>query len=369
MRCDEQGSVRQVAATLAHVNFGQWQIVLEADIRRVDCRRCGQVRSEWVSWARPGSRMTRDFEDMVSWLAARMSKTAVAAFMGTAWRTVDAIVKRRVDEHLDTDRLDKLYRIGVDEIAYKKGRKFLTVVADHDTGRLVWAGEGRSQAVLGEFFDLLDPQHREQITAVSMDMGRVYREGVRAHLPHATICFDPFHVIKWAGETVNNAYLAANPNAATLGVEGLTPSQAWRRVRHSLRVGREKLDLTGQAIIEQIRKKHPRLHKVWQFKEDLRDLYTIDPDSAALYLHRWIKRALRTGINGLVLLARRIRRNLDGIIAAVHLGLSNSLVEGINSGIRLIQRRAHGYANLDNLLNMIYLCHGGIPLRTPTGTS
>jgi len=76
-----------------------------------------------------------------------------------------------------------------------------------------------------------------------------------------------------------------------------------------------------------------------------------------------VSAATRSKINAFVTLARRIRHNFDGIIAAVQHGLSNSLVEGINAGIRLIQRRAHGYANLDNLIEMIYLCHGGVRTR------
>jgi transposase len=353
-----------------HVNLGRWKVLIEGDIRRVKCRGCRQARAEWVPWARPRSRFTRDFEDLAAWQAARMSKTAVATLMGTSWRSVTLIVDRLVEMHLDEDRLDKLYRIGVDEISYRKGRKFLTVIANHDTGTVVWMGEGRSQTVVGEFFDQLGPERRQQITAVSMDMSTIYRDAVRTHLPGATICFDPFHVIKWAGEALNATYNAANPRAAELNLDDLNPSQAWRRVRHCLRVGQESLDSTGQAIMEQLRKRYPRLHRAWQLKEQLRDLYrSVDPGNAPTHLKKWITRALRSNINSFVALARRIRRNFTGIIAAVQLGLSNSLVEGTNAGIRLIQARAHGYAKLDNLITMIYLCQGGIPLRIPTETS
>jgi transposase len=346
------------------------KVTIEADIRRIDCRGCGQVRSEWLPWARPGSRVTRDFEDMAGWLATHMPKTAVAKMMATAWRTVNAIVTRMVGQHLNTDRLDGIYRIGIDEISYKKGRKFLTIVADHDTGHVIWVREGRSQAILGEFYDLLGPQRRERIQAVSMDMGRIYRDATRHHLPAAAICLDPFHVIVWAGDALNATFLAANPKASELGVEGLTPAQAWRKVRAALRAAAENLDPTGKKILNQLRIRYPRLHRAWQMKEALRNLYrTVPADKAAAYLKRWITRGLRSNINAFVALARRIRRNFDGIITAIHHGLSNSLVEGINAGIRVIQRRAYGYANLENLITMIYLCRGGTPLTPPTGTS
>jgi transposase len=104
------------------VDFGRYQVLIEAEIRRVDCRRCERVRTEWMPWARPGARHTRDFEDLAGWLVKRMSKAGVAMLLRTTWHTVDTLVRRLVGEHLDSDRLDGLYRIGVDEIAYRKGR-------------------------------------------------------------------------------------------------------------------------------------------------------------------------------------------------------------------------------------------------------
>jgi len=102
-------------------------------------------------------------------------------------------------------------------------------------------------------------------------------------------------------------------------------------------------------------------------KEQLRDLYrSTTPDQAADYLNGWCDQAASSGLDAFTTLARRIGHNFDGIIAAIQLGLSNSLTEGLNAGIRLIQRRAHGYTNLDNLIEMIYLCHGGVPTRLPT---
>jgi transposase len=120
-----------------HLDFGACQVWLEADIHRVDCRACGRVRTEQVPWARPGARHTSDFENLVAWLAQRMDKSSIARLMRCSWEAVDAIVCRVVTDHIDDTRLDNLYRIGVDEISYTRGRKFLTIVADHDTGHVI----------------------------------------------------------------------------------------------------------------------------------------------------------------------------------------------------------------------------------------
>lgn len=354
-----------------HVDLGRWKVYIQARIRRVDCGGCGQVRTEWMPFARPGARHTRDFEDLAGWLTKRMSKAAVAALLRTTWATVDAITERLVTAHLDGERhgerLDGLCRIGVDEIAYRRGRKFLTLVTDHDTGRVVWIGEGRSGAVLTRFYDLLGEDRRARIEAVTMDMTRIYREPTLAQLPNAAVCFDPFHVIKWAGEAVELAY-QATPRP-TWNVAGLSPKQTWQKVRVTLRQPCERLDPTGWAIIGKLRTHHRRLWRAWNLKERLRDLYrTVPGDHAASYLTRWITAASHAASNAMKTLARRVRRNYHGILNAIHHGLSNSLTEGLNAGIRLIQRRAHGYASLDNLIEMIYLCHGGISTPLPTET-
>ena len=109
-----------------------------------------------VPWARHGVGHTRDFDDTVAWLATQCSKTAVVELMRIAWRTVGAIVARvSADIDARVDRLAGLRRIGIDEISYKRGHRYLTVVVDHDSGALVWAAPGRDEATLRRFFDAL----------------------------------------------------------------------------------------------------------------------------------------------------------------------------------------------------------------------
>jgi transposase len=232
----------------------------------------------------------------------------------------------------------------------------------------VWIGEGRSGTLLTTFFDQLGPERCAQIEAITMDMTRIWRGPVLKYLPNAAICFDPFHVIKWAGDALDLVY-QATPRPTTLSIGELTPKQTWQKVRATLRQPAEHLDPTGWALLRKLRRHQPRLHRAWQLKEQLRDLYrSVHPADAHTYLTRWTTTASRAASNAFNILARRIRHNQHGIINAIHHGLSNSLTEGLNAGIRLIQRRAHGYANLNNLTTMIYLCHGGIPTPLPTET-
>ena len=134
------------------MDAGTMRVYLEAEAPRVACPRHGVVVAA-VPWARPGSRFTTTFEDRAAWLCAAMTGTKTAELLRTTWRSVQGIVERVVAELAGkTGRLAGLSRIGIDEISYRKGRRFLMIVVDHDSGRLVWAAEGRSQATVRAFF-------------------------------------------------------------------------------------------------------------------------------------------------------------------------------------------------------------------------
>ena len=193
-----------------HLDLGGSKLWLEAEIRRLDCRRCGRVRTELVEWARPGARLSRDFEDVVAWLAQRTDKTTITRLLRTSWETVAAIVVRVVAEHVDGSRLEGIYRIGVDEVSYRKHARFLTVVADHDRdGAVVWAGEGRDAATLERFYDELGTERCAALQAVSLDLGRAYWAATNRRAPQARQCVDPFHLVQLANAAVDKARLWA----------------------------------------------------------------------------------------------------------------------------------------------------------------
>ena len=130
------------------MDLGTTKVFLEAAAPRVRCHDHG-VTVAAVPWARHGAGHTRDFDDLAAWFAVRTSKSAVMELLRVAWRTVGSIVTRvNADIDATVDRLDGLRRIGIDEISYKRGHRYLIVVVDHDRGRLVWAGPGRNDTAL-----------------------------------------------------------------------------------------------------------------------------------------------------------------------------------------------------------------------------
>jgi transposase len=342
-----------------HLDLGANKLFLETEIRRLTCRRCRAVRTEDVPWARPRARHTRDFEDTTAWLAQRTDKTAVARFLRCSWRAVDDIVTRVVADHLDERRLDDLYRIGVDEISWRRGHCYLTLVADHDRPAVVWVAEERTTQALQAFFDELGPDRCAQIQAITMDMSPAYRKAA-ATLPNARVCFDPFHVVRLVNEALDTVF---SQTSRELGLDG----RSRQRMRFALRRAEQDLSKDQRSLLLRVRRMRHALWRAWELKESFRDLYRIvDPEHAAAYLTDWLRRASRSKLRPFVFLAHRLRKRFDGIVAAVELGLSNSRLEGFNAKARVIQRRGYGFPNPKALAAMIYLCCGRIEIRLPT---
>ncbi len=178
------------------LDLGTIRAELEAEAPRVRCLEHGIVVAA-VPWARHDAGHTYAFDEQVAWLATQSSKSTVTALMRIAWRTVGSIITRVwADVEAQHDRLAGLRRIGIDEISYKKGHKYLMVVVDHDTRRLVWAAAGRTSATVREFFDLLGEDRCAQVTHVSADGADFIDSIVAQTCPNAARVADPFHVVK-----------------------------------------------------------------------------------------------------------------------------------------------------------------------------
>ena len=185
------------------LDLGTTLAFVEAGSPRVTCRRHGVVVCA-VPWARHTARFTSAFEDQVAWLAVNTSKSAVAELMRVAWRTVGGICERVAAEaQREVDLLAGLKRIGIDEISHRTGQRYLTVVVDHDTGRLVWAAAGRDRKTVEEFLDQLGEERCKEIELVSCDMAGWIAGPVADRLPNAVRCVDPFHVIALATDALD----------------------------------------------------------------------------------------------------------------------------------------------------------------------
>jgi transposase len=358
-----------------HLDLGAAKCFFEAEIVRVDCAGCERVRTEVVPWARPQARHTSAFEETVAWLAQRTDKTTVTRLLRISWEAVAAIVARVVASRLDEGRLENLRRIGVDEVSHRKGHRYLTIVADHDqNGAVVWAGEGKSAATLGTFYDeVLGYWRSRRLEAVSMDMGPAYAVATTTRAPQARQCVDPFHLIALANRAIDRCRQWAwreereRTGARTRGeIATQRTSARWiKHTRWALVKDPDALNENQLAILHDLRTQRSALYRAWQLKEGLRDLYRVDPADARAHLEWWLRWAARCRIPAFVSLARTVRAERERILAAIDLSLSNSKLEGLNSKIRLINHRGYGHHGAPALIGMIYLCCGGITIDLP----
>ena len=186
-----------------HLDAGYATVEVVAVARRVDCWSCGPTVAA-VPWARHASAFTRAFEDLVVHDAIVGYKQAAADRYGVSWRAVNNMCVRLATEALGrVDLLDGLVAIAIDEVKYKKGHKYLTVVCDHMTGRVIWAAKGRSKDTVGDFFDALGEERARELEFVTADGATWITDVVAIRAPDAIVCLDTFHVIGWATKALD----------------------------------------------------------------------------------------------------------------------------------------------------------------------
>jgi transposase len=344
-----------------HLDLGANRCIVECELRRLWCCTCG-AQFEAVPWARPGSRYTRDFEDVVAWLAQQMAKTPIAGLLRIGWDTVGRIVERVLADHLDEARLEGLVCIGVDEISYRRHHRYLTSVVDHRGGAIVWCAAGRNAATLRAFFDELG-ERKQSIRAISIDMSGGYEKAIREALPAAEIAFDPFHVVRLGQRAVDQV----RRDEWNAHERSHTPSGRWiKGTRWSLLKAPAKQTIDQLALLGEVQQANKALYRAFLLKEELRLLYQLDdPRLAPAHLDAWLAWASRSRLTPFIKLARTIRRHRPGILAAIRLGLTNGRLEGLNSRIRLISHRSFGFHSAGPLIALVYLCCAGITIDLP----
>jgi transposase len=340
-----------------HLDVFGWRCLLRYQIWRVRCSRCG-VRTEKVPWAAAGSRFTRDFEQQVAWLAQRCDLTAVTEYFRVSWSSVRRIVDRVVEQAWDADSaLDGLRVIGVDEISYRRHHHYLTVVVDHASGRVVWAGKDRKAKTLLRFFRALGPERAAQLEAISADMWEPYLIVLRRKAPQARIIFDRFHIVRH----LNNAVTKVRQQL----IREADP-QTRRDLKNTrfpvLKLPSSRTPEDRRVLEEQVRGNR-QLYRAMLLKDDFMDLYSYEREGwARRFLNGWLRRAMYSKIEQIKKVARMIRNHLDGVLGWVQWQISNGRLEGMNNRIRLLSHRSFGLHSAQALISLVYLCCSGLEL-------
>jgi transposase len=359
------------------MDLGTVRAYLEAGAPRVSCPEHGVITAA-VPWARHGAARTRFFDDQVAWLAAACSKTTITALMRISWRTTGTIIARVAAEAAaPAGRFAGVRRIGIDEIAYKRGHKYLAVVVDHDTGRLIWAAPGREAATVHAFFDQPGEERCRQLTHLPADGADWMAGPAAARAPQAVLCAGPFHVVSWAtgapGEVRREVWRTARRAGAIDAVRhgsrtiriSSGDAKSLARARYALWKNPENLTGRQEAKLAWIEKTHPCLYRACLLKEGLRTAFKLKGEEGKHALTRWLSWAARCRIPEFAELAKKIRNHLPGIHATLEHALGNGLIESVNTKIRVITRMAFGFPNPTALIGLAMPALGGLRPALP----
>ena len=346
-----------------HLDFGGVRVYLRYGLQRVSCPDCGVI-AEQVPWCdSTTSRFTCRFEDAVGFLTQRCDKTSVQEMFSIAWVTVGKIVERVVGRYRPGDPLDGLRLLGIDELSYRKGHNYVTTVTDHDSGRIVWAKEGKNSETLMSFFEELGAERCLAIEAVTMDMSKAYIKAVKQKVPHAQIVFDRFHVQKLVNEALD-----------------LTRREEWQRLREldndeakkvkgllwPLRKNPWNLTPKQADRLSTLQQDNKRLYRAYLLKESFAEILDRhQPNVVKKKLEDWLSWVSRSRLWAFVRVGRTIRKHLDDIVSYIRWGLTNGIVEGLNNKLRVITHRAYGFHSASALIGMIMLCCTNLWLAPP----
>lgn len=338
-------------------DLGSPMVFLEADAPRVRCRHHGVVTAA-LPWARPGARFTTGFEDTCAWLAAHTAAATVAEFLRTSWRSVTGIVERVVADRLDGgDRFAGVRRIGIDEIAHRKGHRYLTAVTDHDTGRLIWAAPGRDTATVEAFFDALGPERAAQVSHVTADGAEWIHAAVRAKAPQAVICLDAFHTVMWATKALDEVRRSLAADLRRAGAADA--ANDLKGTRWALIKNPADLTVNQRTTIAGLAKLNSGLYRAYLLKEQLRAVFAAKGHHGKVLLAGWPSWAKRSQLEPFVKLAKTIEHYKPLILATLEHELSNARAEATNVHLRVLTRRAYGFQTPEALIAMAMLTRGG----------
>ncbi len=212
------------------------------------------------------------------------------------------------------------------------------------------------------FFDGLTDVQKASITAVSIDMSAGYEKAIRACVPDAEVCFDPFHIIKLGGEALDKV----RRDEYNQHGRSSTPEGKWiKGTRYCLLKDTAKQTPKQLLKLAEVVTTNKRLYRGFLLYSELRYIYRLPIQEATQRLDAWLAWASRSRLKPFVKLARTIRKHKTGVLAAMKLALSNGRLEALNSKIRLISHRADGFHSAYALISMIYLCCGGIQIALP----
>jgi transposase len=343
--------------TWRHLNFFQHESYLHCKVPRIKTID-GKVKTVQVPWARKGIGFTLLFEAFsMAMIEREMPVNKVANLLGEYAQRIWNIFNYWIAIAYQQDDQSEVRQIGIDETSVRKGHDYITVAADLPFRRVIHVTEGKDSDSIGRIKEHLESKgvKIENITDACIDMSTGYIKGMYKHFPTTAITYDKFHVVKLLNEAMDKI----------------------RRIEardHELLKGHKYIFLKSNKHLNEKQKQEraeliellPVIGKAYRLKVLFKDFWEFkDKQEAASFLMYWCDLVEEQKIAQFVKFAQTIKIHFTGIVNYIDSQIANGVMEGINNKIQLAKRRARGYTNIKNFINMIYFLTGKLKFNYP----
>jgi transposase len=364
-RCSECGEARPgydrlPARQFEYVPLWGIPVYFLYALRRVQCPRCG-VKVEAVPWAQGKQTLTRSYMQFLATWARRVSWQEVARYFHTSWEKVFHSVCAQVEWGLAHRDLSGIQALGIDEISWQRGHRYLTVVyqLDADRRRLLWVGERRTVETLRQFFDFFGPERTRQLRFICSDLWQPYLDVIAQKASQALHVLDRFHVSLHMNQAIDQVRAEESQELRQKGLAPILTHSRWCLLKRP-----EHLRPQEEIKLADLLKANLRTVRAYLLKEDLAQLWTwTGVRVAAKFLHRWLHRALRSRLEPVKRVARMLRDHeplLLNWFRANH-QISSGPTEGLNNRLRLTLRKAYGFRTFRAAEVALYHALGALP--------
>ena len=335
-------------------------VVLIYTMRRVNCPTCG-VKVERVPWAEGKSPLATDYQWFLAGWARRMSWKEVATCFEVSWDHVYNSVKQAVSWGLSHRNLERIESIGVDEVQWKRGHKYQTLVYQIDEGckRLLWIGPDRTAKTLLRFFRFLGRVRSAKLQFVCSDMWPAYLKVIAKKVPQALHVLDRFHVMQKMSKAIDQVRAEETRQMKEDGYEPLLTGSRWLLLKRPENLSEKQAVKLSQLLQYNLRSVRSHI-----MKEDFQIFWTYTyPAWAGKFLDAWCTRAMRSKIDPMKKMAKTLRKKRELLLNWFRAegALSSGVVEGFNNKLKLITRKSYGFRTQEAYETALYHTLGALP--------